>query len=88
MESDVHYCGLFASFVYGFGSVWFKWARRINLQKSLLFVPLLIVLGFANIAFGEKFLSNLKGMGIFLLPAVGAFTTSLLIMKTSWKIVL
>ena len=58
------------------------WINGKNIRKELYFVPALIFLGILNVLFGQETTNNFKGMGLFLLPFLGAFMTSTMILRS------
>ena len=62
-----------------------RWIREKNITREFLFLFLLVALGVVSIFFGRNWghnFSNFKGMGLFLLPAVGAFAGAFFVVKT------
>lgn len=58
------------------------WLQGKSLDTEIFFVPLIIFLGILNVAFGEVFLPNLKGMGLFLLSGICIFVSAKFILKS------
>ena len=59
------------------------WFHGKNVRRELYILILMIILSFFIVLFGQERLPNFKGIGIFMLPAVGAFTASTFIFRSS-----
>lgn len=68
---------------------WPDWFRKRSIRKEFFFVAALIILGILNILFSKNqgfYFPNFKGMGLFLLPAIGAFWASFFVLNSFAKI--
>ena len=62
-----------------------RWVREKNIIRKFLFLFMLVVLVGSSIFFGKNYgfyYHNLKGMGLFMLPAVGAFAAAFFVVRT------
>jgi hypothetical protein len=59
-----------------------KWLQGEKIRLELFFVLVIYLLGILNTAFGDQFLPNLKGMGLFLLSGVSVFAAAIFILES------
>ena len=59
--------------------------RDKKLEKQLLFIPIIIILGILNIVFSEDRSITLKVMGLFLISGIGIFAVTSCLLTTKFR---
>ena len=59
--------------------------RDKKLEKQLLFIPIIIILGILNIVFSEDQSITLKVMGLFLISGIGIFAVTSYLLTTKFR---